>query len=150
MQDINKTNIIDVVDSELLNGQRAIMIETSNGNIVLPVGVGSFVAGGKVFVEAQKTITNEESTEVVIDVSDNTRYEFTQPLVTLTINSIPLTGLASTLIFTAGVGFKLSIPETVSTIGDLLSGVDLFAAGKKYVISCSYNEVIAYSFNDGV
>ena len=144
---INSNNIIDVVDMSLATGQRAIMISTADGNIVIPVGVGSFVAGGKVYVEAQKTVT-DIATEVTRAVEDNTRYVYEYPLTALNITAVPQTNLESEVVFTAGAGFSLSMPADVNTIGELLSGDEPFVQGKRYVIAMKNNEAIAYSYNE--
>lgn len=144
---ISASNTIDVQDTTLVNGQRAIMISTATGNVVIPVGVGSFVAGGKVFIEAQKTVTDNSSTAMELNVADNTRYEF-GTLTSLTIDGVPQSGLSSVITFTAGAGFSLSLPVSVATIGEILAGNEPFIEGKRYVISCCNNEAIAYTFNE--
>ena len=145
---INSNNIVDVADITLAAGQRAIMISTAEGNIVIPVGVGSFVAGGKVFVEAQETVSDSSSTTVAKAIEDNKRYVYTAPLATLDITAIPQTNLESEVVFTAGAGFSLSMPADVNTIGELLSGDEPFVQGKRYVIAMKNNEAIAYSYNE--
>lgn len=146
---INSSNIIDVVDMSLATGQRAIMISTADGNIVIPVGVGSFVAGGKIYVEAQETVSDSSSTTVVAKaIEDNKRYVYTAPLATLDITAVPQTNLESEVVFTAGAGFSLSMPADVNTIGELLSGDEPFVQGKRYVIAMKNNEAIAYSYNE--
>lgn len=145
---INSNNIINVADMLLATGQRAIMISTSEGNIVIPVGVGSFVAGGKVYVEAQETALDSSSTTVAKAIEDNKRYVYTAPLATLDITAVPQTNLESEVVFTAGAGFSLSMPADVNTIGELLSGDEPFVQGKRYVIALKNNEAIAYSYNE--
>lgn len=145
---INSNNIVDVADITLAAGQRAIMISTADGNIVIPVGVGSFVAGGKVFVEAQETVSDSSSTTVAKAIEDNKRYVYTAPLATLDITAVPQTNLESEVVFTAGAGFSLSMPADVNTIGELLSGDEPFVQGKRYVIALKNNEAIAYSYNE--
>lgn len=144
---ISANNIIDVNDATLRTGQRAIKITTAEGDIVIPVGVGSFVSGGVVFVEAQKVVTDSTSTTVNLAVNDNTRYEFTLPITSLAITSVPSSGLESSVVFTAGAGFTMSVPEDVPTIGMLLAGTDEFIAGKRYIISMRHGEMVAYAFN---
>lgn len=144
---INSNNIVDVADITLAAGQRAIMISTSDGNIVVPVGVGSFVAGGKVYVEAQKTVS-DHSTSASSAIDDNTRYVYTNPLTQLNISAIPQTNLESEVVFTAGADFSLSMPADINTIGALLAGDEPFVQGKRYVIALKNNEAIAYSYNE--
>ena len=150
MSAISTTNIIDVQDTTLMSGQRAVMITTPEGNIVIPVGVGSFVAGGKVYVEAQKKVVDTTTTAANIAVNDNTRYEYTQPLTSLTLTSVPSSSLPSSIVFVAGSGFTMSIPGSTYTIGKLLGGMEPFIEGKRYAISMSNNEAIAYTFNEVV
>lgn len=150
MADISTTNIVDVKDETLAVGQRAIKITTDSGSVVVPVGVGSFMAGGNVYVEAQKKVTDTTSTSVTIPVvKANTRYEFTQPLTSLTIDAVLDSGLESDIVFTAGTGFALKLPSDLAhTIGGLLEGTEVFSYGVSYIISFRYNEAIACKFND--
>jgi hypothetical protein len=144
MSDINPNNMIDVQDSTLKAGQRVIAIETEDGTVAIPVGVGSFVAGGKVFVEAPKRRVNTTATEATLNVVGNMRYEFGQPLSKLAINSIDGSALESVIVFTAGENFVLTLPTTVThTIGRLLAGDISFESGKTYIISIRYTEAVA-------
>lgn len=150
MADISTTNIVDVKDETLAAGQRAIKITTESGSVVVPVGVGSFMAGGNVYVEAQKTVTDDVSTSVTLPVVQaNTRYVFSKPITRIKIDAVIESGMESEIVFTAGAGFTLELPTTVrNTIGSLLEGTDLFLSGASYIISFRYSEAVACKFNN--
>jgi hypothetical protein len=135
---INQNNVIDVDDASLAAGQRAIMIETANGNVVIPVGVGSFVAGGKVFVEAQSTITDENGTTVTIDlVKAHTRYELTNPVQTLTVSAIEDSNFESEIQFTAGASITVKLPADAKFIGNAL-----FLPNTEYIIVIKNSTIV--------
>ena len=146
---LSNRNIVDISETTLSAGQRAMKITTSEGSVVVPVGIGSFVAGGNIYVEAQKRVVDDTSTAVTLNVVEaNVRYEYTQPLTSLNIFATQDTGLESDIVFTAGTGFILAdLPVGINTLGPLLAGEEAFTTGIKYVINFRYNEAVAFKYN---
>ena len=104
MSNINENNLIPVNTADLKPGQRLEKHTASDGSVFYVVqGVGSFVSGGKVFVEAQTTIMDDTSTSPVIPVlKANRRYVFTQPLTSLFVSAVEDSNLESVIEFTVG------------------------------------------------
>lgn len=135
MSNINENNYTPVNQADLKAGQRLIKRTAADGSVIyLAGGVGSFVAGGKVFVEAQTSFTDDTSTEVVMSVAGNRSYRYTQPLTSLTIESVENSPLESEIIFTAGDTITASIPASVGVVGILT-----ILAYKSYVLSIKNN-----------
>lgn len=146
MSNINENNYTPVTQSDLKAGQRLIKRTAADGSVIyLAGGVGSFVAGGKVFVEAQTSFTDYTSTEVVMSVEGNRSYRYTQPLTSLTVEYIENSPLESEIIFTTGDEITASIPASVGVVGILT-----ILANKSYVLSIKNNILTAAEYIPGV
>jgi hypothetical protein len=147
MSNINENNLIPVNPADLKTGQRLEKHTASDGSVFYVVqGVGSFVAGGKVFVEAQTTIVDDTSTEPVIDIlKANRRYVFTQPITSLFVGAVENSTLESDIEFTVGdtdanVRFPASLKMVNSTA---------FKRNESYIISIKNNRAVMAGYAAG-
>ena len=148
MSIINDSNIIDVQDNTLVAGQRAMRLTLGDGStIIVPVGVGSFVAGGKVYVEAMRTVTDTFSTSKTISNLDaNTRYVFEKPLTSLNIISVTDSVFESVIQFsTASSVTTIDIPASVGFIGSTTLEPD-----SHYIISIRNSIAVIAKYEPGV
>ena len=148
MSIINDSNIIDVQDNTLVAGQRAMRLTLADGStFIVPVGVGSFVAGGKVYVEAMRTVTDTLSTSKTISNFDaNTRYVFEKPLTSLNIISVTDSVFESVIQFsTASSVTTIDLPASVGFIGSTTLEPD-----SHYIISIRNNIAVIAKYEPGV
>jgi hypothetical protein len=97
---------------------------------------------------AQNMVVNDNAVDVDLDVKDNTRYVFTQPLNRLHFIKIANSCFESEVVFKAGAGFAWSFAGNgVKTIGDITAGKEPFIEGTEYLISIRYAEIVAVKFN---
>ena len=137
MSEINENNLIPVTLSDLKAGQRLEKHTASDGSVFYVVqGVGSFVSGGKVFVEAQTTIVDDTSTEPVIDIlKANRRYVFTQPIKSLFISAVDNSTLESDIEFTVGdTDAVVQLPASLKMVNRAA-----FKRNESYIISVKNN-----------
>lgn len=146
MSEINENNLIPVTLSNLKAGQRIEKRTAADGSIFYVVqGVGSFVSGGKVFVEAQTTFTDETSTTVTLDVmAANRRYVYTQPLTSLTVTAVEISTLESEIRFTAGTTITVELPSALGLIAP-----PIFTSGSSYIISVKDNVAVIANYTPG-
>ena len=133
MSEISENNLIPVALSDLKKGQRIAKRTAADGSVFFVVqGVGSFVSGGKVFVEAQTTIMDDTSTEPLIDIlKANRRYVFTQPITQLTVNAIEDSSLESMIEFTVGnLDAVVQLPASLKMVNRAA-----FKRNESYIIS---------------
>lgn len=146
MSEINENNLIPVTLSDLKAGQRVEKRTAADGSVFYVVhGVGSFVSGGKVFVEAQTTFTDDSSTTATVQVKANRVYKFTQPLTQLNIESVENSVLESEILFTAGGSISVAVP---SSVGVLV--MPTFAENKSYCISVKHGIIVGAEYTPGV
>lgn len=144
--EINENNLIPVTLSDLKAGQRVEKRTAADGSVFYVVhGVGSFVSGGKVFVEAQTTFTDDTSTTATIRMKANRVYKFTQPLTRLVIESVENSVLESEILFTAGAGIRVT---TSTAIGDV--AMPVFTEGKSYFLSVKHGIIVGAEYTPGV
>lgn len=144
MSDINENNLIQVDAASLKAGQRLEKHTASDGSVFYVVqGVGSFVSGGKVFVEAQTTIVDDTRTEPVIDIlKANRRYVFTQPITSLFISAVEDSALESDIEFTVGdTDANVTFPDTLKFINRAA-----FRRNESCVISVKNNLAVMAGF----
>lgn len=137
MSEINENNLIPVNATALKAGQRLEKHTASDGSVFYVVqGVGSFVSGGKVFVEAQTTITDNTSTEPVIDIlKANRRYVFTQPITSLFVSAVEDSNLESVIEFTVGESdANVQLPASLKMVNRAA-----FKRNESYIISVKNN-----------
>ena len=137
MSNINENNLIPVNPADLKPGQRLEKHTASDGSVFYVVqGVGSFVSGGKVFVEAQTTITDDTSTDAAIDIlKANRRYVFTQPITSLSVNAIEDSNLESVIEFTVGESdANVQLPASLKMVNRAS-----FKRNESYIISVKNN-----------
>lgn len=146
MNNVNENNLIPVSVADLKAGQRLEKHTAADGSIFyVAQGVGSFVSGGKVFVEAQTTFTDDTSTSVVIDtLLANRRYVYTQPLTSLIVNHIETSNLESAIEFTAGENIQVMLPASLRMINS-----EEFNQGNSYYIAIRNNIAVMASYVDG-
>lgn len=82
-----------------------------------------------------KVIVNETSTALVVpELNENTYIICSNPLTSLTVNTVEKSAKESIIIFTAGNNFTASFPADLEWIAE-----PTFESGKKYVLICNYN-----------
>lgn len=94
---------------------------------------------------SMQTVTSAE-TAPDFAVTGGKRYKFTQPLTTLTVSSVENSANESEIIFTAGTGFDIALPESIDTIPEEPS----FEDGKSYVINICNNMAVCAAYKPGV
>ena len=143
MSEINENNLIPVTLSDLKAGQRIEKRTAADGSVFYVVhGVGSFVAGGKVFVEAQTTFTDDTSTTATVQMKANRVYKFTKPLTQLIIESVEDSVLESEVIFTAGSSIKVTVPESVAFVS-----TPSLVNNKRHILSIKNNTAVLVSYS---
>ena len=90
-------------------------------------------------------VTDTASTDVTMDLYGGTHYEFTQPLVGLTITSIQDSPYESEIIFTAGTVINVDYPSSTALVGDSFT----FEANSSYIINVRDNMFIASDYIPG-
>lgn len=145
MSDINENNLTPITQIDLKAGQRLIKRTAADGSVIfIAGGVGSFVAGGKVFVEAQTSFTDNTSTTATIDIAANRRYVFTQPLTSLTIQSVEDGALESEVQFATGSSIQVVLPASLAIVTE-----ENFQPNKHYIISIKNNIAAIASYTPG-
>ena len=137
MSNINENNLIPVNTADLKAGQRLEKHTAEDGSVFYVVqGVGSFVSGGKVYVEAQTTIVDDTSTEPVIDIlKANRRYVFTQPITSLFVSAVEDSNLESVIEFTVGdTDAVVQLPASLKMVNRAA-----FKRNESYIISVKNN-----------
>lgn len=146
MSEISDNNLIPIPLSNLKAGQRLEKRTAADGStIYIAQGIGSFVSGGKVFVEAQTTFTDDTSTEVTLPLmAANRRYVYTQPLTRLDIEAIADSSLESEVRFIAGTNVVVTLPATVGLVNQMQ-----FVAGLRYIICVKDNTAVITTYSVG-
>jgi hypothetical protein len=102
----------------------------------------SLTAALKNYTPLKKTINDTTSTAPVIDImATNALYTYSQPLTSLTINSVPMSALETDFSFTTGEGFQLYVPTDVYPE----KGLE-FNAGGVYIINIYAKRLVAGEF----
>ena len=82
-----------------------------------------------------KVIVNETSTALTVpELNENTYIVCSNPLTSLTVDTVEKSAKESIIIFTAGNNFNASFPADLEWIAE-----PNFESGKKYVLVCNYN-----------
>ena len=130
------------ITSVTYTASEPIDIKNHNLNLKIDNKTLKVDGSGQLHADFSKDLIEDTSADIVIEqLVPATAYQYGE-LNSLTISSVEKSTVESTIEFTAGNNFKLDLPDTLQTIGDLT-----FIASIKYILAIYNNILIVGEIN---